>query len=128
MYGIANHETGHPLSEGIMDRAEALRIARGWANRRGEPVEVCEYDPERDEPWADGEVVEPTLTSLDDLRGAMAAHRPDTLDQHGQWRTDLPTFGGAAPADTDGVWSWDEQRLLVGTCADDLEIVARTDQ
>jgi hypothetical protein len=26
---------------------------------------------------------------------------------------DLPTFGGEEPADTDGVWSWDADRLLV---------------
>lgn len=29
----------------------------------------------------------------------------------------LPTFGGAEPADTSGVWSYDETRLLVGDCA-----------
>ena len=39
--------------------------------------------------------------------------------------TDLPTFGGDAPADTAGIWSWDESRLLVGTCIDDMEIVER---
>jgi hypothetical protein len=27
---------------------------------------------------------------------------------------DLPTFGGVAPRDTMGIWSWDESRLLVG--------------
>lgn len=25
----------------------------------------------------------------------------------------LPTFGGAEPRDTAGIWSWDETRLLV---------------
>lgn len=31
---------------------------------------------------------------------------------------DLPTFGGEAPADTRGVWSWDEAGLLVGDGGD----------
>ena len=28
--------------------------------------------------------------------------------------TSLPEFGGDAPESTEGVWSWDEERLLVG--------------
>ena len=39
--------------------------------------------------------------------------------------TDLPTFGGDEPADTSGVWSWNEQSLLVGSCLDDFEIIDR---
>lgn len=39
--------------------------------------------------------------------------------------TSLPTFGGQEPADTIGVWSWDESRLLVGE--GNLEIVDRAD-
>ena len=39
--------------------------------------------------------------------------------------TDLPIFGGEEPDDTSEVWSWDETRLLVGTCADDIEIINR---
>lgn len=38
---------------------------------------------------------------------------------------DLPTFGGEEPSDTSGVWSWDKDNLLVGTCVDDMEIVSR---
>ena len=38
---------------------------------------------------------------------------------------DLPTFGGDAPDDTTHVWSWDEDRLLVGTCSDDYGIMTR---
>lgn len=42
--------------------------------------------------------------------------------------TELPTFGGEEPAGgTSEVWSWDETRLLVGTCASDLRIVARSE-
>lgn len=39
--------------------------------------------------------------------------------------TSLPTFGGEAPSDTEGVWSWDEDRLLVGSSASDLTIEPR---
>lgn len=38
---------------------------------------------------------------------------------------ELPTFGGEEPSDTSGVWSWDKNNLLVGTCVDDMEIVSR---
>lgn len=37
----------------------------------------------------------------------------------------MPTFGGATPEDTARVWSWDADRILTGTCADDMEIVDR---
>lgn len=37
----------------------------------------------------------------------------------------LPTYGGQAPRDTAGVWSWDETRVLVGQCVSDFEIVSR---
>lgn len=40
---------------------------------------------------------------------------------------DLPTFGGAAPKNTSGVWSWDETQLLVGDGLEDLRIVQRSD-
>ena len=62
---------------------------------------------------------------LERLRDLLEANDPAVLDQHGQWSTDLPTFGGDEPENTDGVWSWDETRLIVGTCSDDVEIVSR---
>jgi len=37
----------------------------------------------------------------------------------------LPTFGGKEPAETDGIWSWDEDSLLVCNAACDLVIVDR---
>ena len=40
---------------------------------------------------------------------------------------DLPSYGGEAPDNTVEVWSWDADRLIVGTCADDVEIIARSD-
>lgn len=41
--------------------------------------------------------------------------------------SDLPTFGGDEQIDTCGVWSWDETRLIVGTCRDDFRIIDRED-
>lgn len=59
------------------------------------------------------------LDSLDDLLEAML----EGVDV-GPW-DDLPVFGGEDPEDTRCVWSWDVDRMIVGTCADDLEIVSR---
>tara|TARA_R110000868_G_scaffold12045_1_gene58478 strand:- start:42 stop:488 length:447 start_codon:yes stop_codon:yes gene_type:complete len=59
-------------------------------------------------------------TSLDDLADILNSH--PSLDElgDGEPRLDevadlagLPTFGGTEPADTSGIWSWDETRLLV---------------
>jgi hypothetical protein len=66
-----------------------------------------------------------TATNLAQLLSMMIADHPSTLDSHGQWNSDLPVFGGP-PADGEGVWSWDATHMLVGTCADDLELVRRT--
>ena len=62
-----------------------------------------------------------TIANLDDLYEAM---RSGALTE--DWDS-LPTFGGPDVEDTDGVWSWDAGRAIVGTCADDLEIIARED-
>ena len=35
---------------------------------------------------------------------------------------ELPTFGGEEPSNTEGIWSWDKARMIVGTCADDFRI------
>ena len=68
------------------------------------------------------------FANLEELRNAMRIGTPWTLDPHNDaWSTDLPSFGGDEPANTDGIWSWDEYRLLVGSCADDLEIIDRGD-
>ncbi len=73
----------------------------------------------------DQAVIAAEVPTLDALADAMRANHPFTLDQHGQWRSDLPAYGGETPSDTQEVWSWDSDRLLVGTCADDLQIVGR---
>jgi hypothetical protein len=56
--------------------------------------------------------------TLDELAEMMREGRVTPLDE-------LPTFGGDEPTDTCGVWSWDTDRVIVGTCADDIEIITR---
>lgn len=58
--------------------------------------------------------------NLDELFQAMKNRDPSLPPWHS-----LATFGGREPDDTEGVWSWDAERLLIGSCADDLEIVSR---
>ena len=60
-------------------------------------------------------------TSLEELREGLRALR----DVDTPWDR-LPVFGGSTPDCTNRVWSWDDNRLLVGTCADDLVIVTRS--
>ncbi len=69
-----------------------------------------------------------TFENLEQLRDAMIADDPAVLDRHGQWSSNLPNFGGVEPADTVEVWSWDEGRVLLGTCRDDLSINPREDK
>lgn len=42
-----------------------------------------------------------------------------------QDRGEYKIFGGEAPKSTIGVWSWDADSLLVGTCYADMKIVPR---
>jgi hypothetical protein len=78
-----------------------------------------------DEDWSDEPDQPETpknseLKTLDDLLAQIKSDALDDLD----WSS-LPTFGGEEPADTVKIWSWDETRLLVGTCADDMKIIDR---
>lgn len=59
-----------------------------------------------------------TTANLNELFDALQSREIEMSDQ-------LPTFGGTEPQDTQGVWSWDESRLIVGTCADDIQLVSR---
>ena len=61
-----------------------------------------------------------SLTSLDDLMDVL--EQDDLLDLDSFDWTELPTFGGKEPQNTEGVWSWDKKRVLVGTSFDDLSI------
>ena len=40
---------------------------------------------------------------------------------------DLPVFGDPQWNNPVGVWSWDDTDAIVGTCADDLRIVPKSD-
>lgn len=64
------------------------------------------------------------MNSLEEVIAALKTNDARVTDDGG-WRTDLPTFGGPIPDDTTEVWSWDEERLIVGTCSNDVEIVPR---
>lgn len=64
------------------------------------------------------------IKNLDELFKAMLNNDPRILDQHGQWRSDLPTFGSNdfhAPL----AWSWDDKRVIMGSSRDDLQIINR---
>lgn len=65
------------------------------------------------------------IANLDQLLAYLADLSDDENDRV-DWAS-LPTFGGPDVDDTDGVWSWDATRMLVGTCRDDLEIIPRED-
>lgn len=69
-----------------------------------------------------------TFKNLDELFKAMKQdHRRDEGEgdpRLGDW-TDLPVFGGLEIENTIGVWSWDANRKIVGTCASDIQIVNR---
>ena len=67
-----------------------------------------------------------SAATLADLLDALR----ETRDLDGEDRDEidwsmLPTFGGEEPDSTRGVWSWDTESLIVGTCADDIKIVNR---
>jgi len=66
------------------------------------------------------------IDSLDKLLDAIQHDAPSLPRHMGDldW-ANLPTFGGSVPADTTEIWSWDEARLLVGTCVSDIEIISR---
>ncbi|MCY1079115.1 hypothetical protein [Archangium lansingense] len=65
------------------------------------------------------------ITSLDALSDVLSRHGAHLTDV--PW-TELPTFGGPPPPRTDGVWSWDERRLLVGPRPDSLQLHPRDGQ
>lgn len=62
-----------------------------------------------------------TYETLDDL---FADLQDGSYD--GDW-TDCPTFGGLEPDETSGIWSWDEDRLIVGPTSGELRLISRED-
>ncbi len=68
------------------------------------------------------------IDDLGDLLRVLRMGADEVRDENGRHLDELPVFGGTEPDDTIGVWSWDAERLLVGTCPDDFEIVPRATQ
>lgn len=71
-----------------------------------------------------------SATSLDELADALnELVDPDVAQEVGNYfeRWDYPTFGGDEPDDTFGVWSWDEDRMLIGE-SQPFEIVSRRER
>ena len=78
------------------------------------------------------------VNSLDALLSAIKAgqfdYSPEATPQEiedgvapqANWE-DMPKFGGDEPFSTREVWSWDETRVMVGTCKSDMEILDRDD-
>lgn len=60
--------------------------------------------------------------TLDSLLASMRSGALSGCDA--DW-TNLPSYGGATPENTLGIWSWDETRLLVGECSTDLWMINR---
>lgn len=89
-----------------------------WVDKNGgacaETQRLCDVATENSVEFCD------SLDSLLMHITSLAADEYNDLDWAG-----LPLFGGKGPDITDGIWSWDATRLLVGTCASDLEIVGR---
>lgn len=122
-----------PECAGWLEQIEALRPGESLllGGGAGEEVVIACVRP-----WSMDDEPSPTLTAgdipslanLNELRNAMLRHDPSVLDQHGQWRTDLPTFGGPDVLDTTAIWSWDSENVLRGTCADDLRIEPREEE
>lgn len=66
------------------------------------------------------------IKNLDDLYIKMLKDHPSVMDRYGNsWSSDLPNFGGEDLAGNDGVWSWDETRLIIGEFSGNLEIITR---
>ena len=67
----------------------------------------------------------------------MSYQKPQNLDElYEQMKEDnknlrrwdcLPIFSGRPIEETIGVWSWDDNRMIVGTCSYDIMIVPRED-
>tara|TARA_R100000773_G_scaffold9246_1_gene8760 strand:+ start:462 stop:698 length:237 start_codon:yes stop_codon:yes gene_type:complete len=60
------------------------------------------------------------ITTLEELLEFLQNEDTTDIDM-----SDLPTFGGSTPNSTEGVWSWDYEKLLIGESANDFQIVSR---
>ena len=62
--------------------------------------------------------------NLNELYEMMKNDDPELEKLYGDWSS-LPVFGGSEPKSTIGVWSWDENNLIVGMCSYDIKIISR---
>lgn len=65
------------------------------------------------------------LQQVDSERDAKAAETGNYVAESYD-AANLPTFGGETPSNTHGIWSWDENHILV--CVNGWEIISRHDQ
>ena len=61
------------------------------------------------------------ITTLEELLEFLQNEDTTDIDM-----SDLPTFGGSTPNTTECVWSWDNEKILIGECSDDFQIVDRS--
>lgn len=60
------------------------------------------------------------ITTLEELLEFLQNEDTEDIDM-----SDLPTFGGSTPNTTECIWSWDNDNIIIGECADDYQIVSR---
>tara|TARA_A100001201_G_scaffold105632_1_gene90396 strand:+ start:791 stop:1003 length:213 start_codon:yes stop_codon:yes gene_type:complete len=60
------------------------------------------------------------ITTLEELLDFLQNEDITDIDM-----SDLPTFGGSTPNTTECVWSWDNDNIIIGDCAEDYQIVSR---
>lgn len=81
-----------------------------------------EWDEATDAP-VDGSAEITQIESLDDLAAALSGGE---VSEHSQYPLgELPTFGGDEPEDTDEIYSWDDERILIDDGAGDFVIEER---
>lgn len=67
-------------------------------------------------------------TNLEQLLDALRDTLELSHDEQGEIdMASLPLYGGDEPRNTDCIWSWDAESLIVGTCAQDFKIVGRAE-
>jgi len=119
-----------------LDEADALRLAdlydRDLIGVGNVSINGVTYAAVTDAEYGSGTVSGAqkwiaTASNLDELLGILQRLKATMREQDRAnfSLANLPTFGGSAPSDTHGVWSWDEDRVLVGSSIKDMRIEPR---
>ena len=104
-------------AEGALWASGDIEDIRWWQRE----IDAYDQELERLQRYGQG------LSSLDELMEYL--QESEVAGWH--WNQDpvkwdeMPSFGGDAPAETMECWSWDEDRVLVGINAHDLQIMTR---